>query len=312
MKVRPRTQDGSLDILLVGDVMVDIVVAHTEPVATGSDTPARILMRGGGSAANTACWLASMGRAVGLGGSVGSDPLGVQVVQELERSGVDTRFVVAGPLATGSCVVLVDASGERTMFPDRGANAALDIGVMDDAVGAAPPRWFHLSGYSLLGIGSRTTALDGLDRMRARSVPTSVDASSAAPIAEVGAASFLNWIDGIDLLFANEDEVAALGGGDIVIERVGALVTKLGPNGARWTDGSKTVEVQAVAAAVIDTTGAGDAFAAGYLGALLDLADPHACLAAGCRMAAVAVGIAGGRPPEGGAGSADDEPLAFD
>ena len=291
-------------LLVIGDVMVDVVVSHEGPVAPGSDTPARIAMRGGGSGANTACWLASTGRGVMLGASLGNDVVGRQAVDDLHAAGLSTALVIHRDRPTGTCVVLVDGTGERTMFPDRGANDAPEHSIADalhddpdPEVDEPPPSWFHLSGYTLLGEGSRVVALDAIDTARRIGVPTSVDAASTAPLLAVGADVFLGWIDGIDVLFANEDEVEALGGPEHVLDHVGALVTKRGAAGASWTDGTATHEVPAVPAEVVDTTGAGDAFAAGYLDAWLAGPDPAAALAAGCALAAVAVTVVGGRAP---------------
>ena len=124
-----------------------------------------------------------------------------------------------------------------------------------------------LSGYTLLGADSRDAGRAAIAAGRRAGVPVSVDASSAAPIRAVGADRFLGWIQDVDLLFANDDEVAALGGEAQILAAVGALVAKHGAAGAEWTDGRDRVTVDAVAAPVVDSTGAGDAPAAGFLAA---------------------------------------------
>lgn len=288
-----------VDLLVVGDLMVDVVVHHDGPVAIGSDTPASVRFHGGGSAANTAAWAGSLGRRTRLVAAVGDDAAGRDARSALAALGVELVGPVVADAVTGTCVVLVGADRERTMFPDRGANAALD----PDAVAAAfadGPGAVHVSGYALLGADSRAAGLAAIAAGRAAGAPVSVDAASAAPLRAVGAARFLDWVEGIDVLFANDDEVAALGGEAAVLAAAKAVVVKHGADGATWTDGRERVGVPAVAVDAVDSTGAGDAFAAGYLDARHRGLDVAACLAAGATVAARAVTQVGARPPHPG------------
>lgn len=281
-------------VVVVGDLMVDVVAVPDGPLAPGSDTASVVRSGGGGSAANVACWLAAAGGRVELVAAVGDDPLGAGALDELARSGVRWAGAVL-PRPTGACVVLVDQLGERTMLPDRGANDALPAAVVEAAL-AQEPAWLHLSGYALLGEGSRDAALAGLAAARTAGVPVSVDASSAAPLRALGPERFLSWIDGCDLLFANDDELAALGGETAALDAAEELVTKHGPAGASWTDGSSRMAVPAVSVEVVDTVGAGDAFDAGYLGAAVRGVGPEPALRAAADLAARCVSTWGGRP----------------
>jgi sugar/nucleoside kinase (ribokinase family) len=205
----------------------------------------------------------------------------------------DALLHVEAGRPTGTCVVLVDASGERTMLPDPGANEALPVTPLPS--GAAH---VHVAGYALLRPGSRPAARALLAEAAAAGVPVSVGPSSAAPLAAAGADAFLGWAGGA-LLVANRDELAVLGGtGDpeAAARALGReVVVTLGAEGALWSDGRAVERVPAVAAEVVDTTGAGDAFAAGLLAARLAGAGPRAQLEAGCRLAAQAVARPGGR-----------------
>lgn len=283
------------EVLVVGDLMVDVVVVPSGPLNHASDVASTIEMRGGGSAANTACWLGAAGRAVRLVAMVGDDAAAPGALALLESCGVRFAGAAVAGSATGTCVVLVDPDGERTMLPDRAANDRLDPDLVVAAV-EDRPAWLHLSGYTLLDEGSRPAARAGLDRARALGVPVSVDASSAAPLRAVGAGRFLDWVAGIDVLLANDDELAALGGLDACRTAARVVVAKHGPAGASWHDGAEAHEAPAVPTAVVDTVGAGDALNAGVVAALVAGQGPADALEAGTALAARAVATRGARP----------------
>jgi ribokinase len=271
-------------VVVLGDLMADVVAAHDGPIAHGSDTHARIEFRPGGSAANVAAWLAYAGAEVTLIGRVGRDAAADVALGGLD--GVDLRVTRDPERPTGTCVVLVAPGGERTMLPDPGANDGLAIADLPDDVFA--PGTLHVSGYALLRHGSRAAALTAMDRARDAGMKISVDPASAAPLANDPI--FLDRITPIDLLLPNEDEAEVLGRQLNVPE----IVITRGRLGATWTNGFESVEERAVPVDVVDTTGAGDAFAAGFLSVWPP--DVQEALAAGARLAAEAVQRRGGRP----------------
>jgi ribokinase len=286
-------------IVVLGDVMVDVLTRLSAPLAPGSDAPAVIRFHGGGSAANTAAWLAHAGAEPVLVGRVGDDERGRGARDELRAAGVDARLVVDPELPTGTCVVIVGPDGERTMAPDAGANDGLsDSDLPDDLLGAAAH--LHVAGYALLRPGSRPAARATIARALEHGITVSVDPSSAALLAP----EFLDHADGAGLLLPNADEARMLSGeGDperaarALATRFGEVVVTLGAHGALWTDGRESVRAGAVPMeAAVDSTGAGDAFAAGLLTARLEGADPARALSAGARLAAEAVCRPGGRP----------------
>ncbi|QYG95704.1 ribokinase [Iamia sp. SCSIO 61187] len=283
-------------MLVVGDLLVDVVAVPDGPLRPGSDTAARVRLTGGGSAANTACWLADRGTAVALLAAVGDDALGAAARHDLAAAGVELVGPVLTGVATGTCVVIVAPDGERTMLPDRGANDALPAAAvaaaLTDDVG-----WVHVSGYALLHEGSRAAGVEALAAARAQGVRTSVDAASSGPLRDLGAARARDLMAGIDVLFANADELAALGGIGAVRGHVGAVVLKEGAGGASWIGAGPAITLPAAPAEVVDTTGAGDALAAGALAALVAGADAAGALAAGVAVAARAVAQVGARPP---------------
>jgi sugar/nucleoside kinase (ribokinase family) len=289
--------DPHTRVVVVGDLMVDVVARLSGPLARGSDTPARIERHGGGQGANVAAWLAACGVSVTFVGRAGDDALGREAVAELAAAGVDARVPVDPERPTGTCLVLVEPGGERTMVPDPGANDAL---VVEDLPEGAH---LHLAGYTLLREGSRAAGLRALAQARAREMTISLDPSSAAPLAAVGAATFLQWAGPVDLLVANVEEAALLSGHShadhsarALTELATEVVVKLGAEGAAWSGGAEVRRRPADEVEVVDTTGAGDAFAAGLLSAWRPGRDPEAALAAGCRLAARAVSKPGARP----------------
>jgi sugar/nucleoside kinase (ribokinase family) len=291
-------------IVCVGDVMLDVLARLPGPLATGSDTPAPVTYQPGGSAANTAAWLVAAGARALFVGRVGDDVSGRQAVADLVRAGVETEVGVDPERPTGTCIVLVDGHGERTMVPSTGANAGLGDQPLPSTLFDPPTAHLHLSGYAMLTAGARRGALRARDLAVAAGCPVSVDAGSSAPLRVVGPDTFLDWLPVPCLILANADEAAVLTGRDgsdaanarALGARLGEAIVKRGRHGALWSDGRELVEVEAEAATVVDTTGAGDAFAAGVLAARLGGADVQATLAAGCRLAARAISRLGARP----------------
>ncbi len=292
-------------VVVLGDVMTDVVAQVAEPLAHAGDTPARIAMRPGGSAANTAAWLGALGAPAAFVGCVGDDDAGRAALDALRAHGVAPMVAVAPGAATGACVVLVDAAGERTMLPDAGANALLRPG---DLPGDAfvPGGHLHVSGYALARDETRATALAALGRARGAGMTTSADPASAAPLAALGRDAARALLRGIGLLLVTLDEAEVLCGSrdpsavaDDLLADHDEVVLKLGGDGALWRGGDGA-RASAPAAAppgpVVDTTGAGDAFAAGWLASRRAGADPAAALAAACRCAASVVGRPGARP----------------
>lgn len=294
-------------VLVVGDVITDILAVHDGVLAPDTDTAARVTTTGGGSAANTAAWLAHAGLTVDLVGVVGVDLAGEERVAELTEAGVGCACVVWSRTSpTGTIIVLTDGT-HRTFVTDRGANHELQASDVDEALAVLPGLvHLHLSAYTLLDKSTRAAGLRALTAAAERGLSTSLDAASVQPLRAVGPDRFLAWARDTGLLLANLDEAHALTStvdeqpaavARALARSVPEVVVKLGPHGAVWARGDEVRTVPAVPADVVDTTGAGDAFAAGLLAARLAGADVDAALHAAVRLGAVAVGLVGGRPP---------------
>lgn len=257
----------------------------------GTDTSCTVLRARGGSAANVAVAAARAGAPAAYVGRVGADEVGDRLVGQLRSAGVEVRGERAG--RTGSIVVLVAPDGERTMLTDRGDAARLGPA---DAAWVAGAAVLHVPAYSLADGPIRQTSLD-LWRHVGRGPLRSVDASSTALLDQRGAVWWRNELAALapDVLFADAAEAAFLGIGDAPPPGLDLVVLKDGPRPARvLRAGSDPVEVPAEGVErVLDSTGAGDAFAAGWLVATIAGADPVEATVAAHRVAREAVAVAG-------------------
>jgi sugar/nucleoside kinase (ribokinase family) len=290
-------------VVVVGDLMVDVVAAAQEPLAHASDAAAHVRWAGGGAGANVAAALAGHGVPAVLVARAGDDLAGRGAVDELRAAGVDARVAIDRERPTGTCVVVIGTDGERTMLPDRGANLALAPSDLPADVLRAGGH-LHLSGYVLLHEGCRPAGLDALERAHAAGMTVSIDPASAEPLRRAGAEAFLTWVAGSHLLVPNRAEAAVLTGEHEPERaarelarraRAAEVVVTLGADGALWTDGTRTAHAPAPTTAVVDTTGAGDAFAAAWLAARRGGSGPEAALHEACAAGAAAVGRAGAR-----------------
>jgi sugar/nucleoside kinase (ribokinase family) len=291
---------GAPRALVIGDVMVDTIVRPEGPIAAGSDRRAKIASRPGGSAANQAVWLAHFGVKVDFVGRVGA-PDWEHETALLRRAGVEAHLVADAAHETGRLIALLDPSGERSFLTDRGANEALEGSDIPDALisGAA---LIHLSGYSFFAPRARAAVLDVM--RRAEGKPVGVDPASAEFLREVGAANFLSWTAGATMLFPNGEEAAVLAGsqdperqGERLSAHCPLVVVKRGAAGCEAWQGEKRWRVAAPAARTLDTTGAGDAFVAGFLAARLKGEDMEASLRRAVAAGAAATEFVGARPP---------------
>jgi sugar/nucleoside kinase (ribokinase family) len=257
----------------LGDLLLDVIVRPGQALVRGGDVPAGTRIGAGGQAANVAAWAVALGGGGRYLGKRADDAAGALVAAELERHGVALR----GPIVsgrTGVVVSLVDADGERSMASDRGAAAELG----PDEVDAA---WLdgcdvlHVSGYAL----ARTPVADAAERLaglaRARDVAVSTDVS-AATLVDTAFRDRLGRLRP-DVLFATEAEREALGG-ELAAP---AWVLKRGERGCRFSRDGESIELPPDPGPVVDTTGAGDALAAGFLlGGTLEQAAARAMRAA--------------------------------
>jgi sugar/nucleoside kinase (ribokinase family) len=255
---------GAVLVCTIGDLTLDVVVRLEGPIAVGGDTDAAIRLSAGGQAANVAAWASELGARARFIGKRGADDAGRIAFTRLREAGVEVHGPEAG--RNGVICSLVSPDGERSMASDRGTAADLRPDEVE-------PAWLddcdHLfvSGYALMREPTRSAAFRAAELARGNGAAVSVDLASWSAIRDVGAERFRAVVAALapDVVFTNEDEERVIGA---MLPDV-TWVLKRGAAGA-WFDGDE--RAAAPVARVVDTTGAGDALAAGWIVGGPDLA----------------------------------------
>ncbi|MDQ1400746.1 MAG: hypothetical protein QOK20_2678 [Acidimicrobiaceae bacterium] len=313
--------DRPFDIITIGHAIVDVLAPSSDdlPWAHGMEKGTMTLIdeeratelyqvlgpaieSSGGSAANTAAGIAALGGSVGFIGKVRDDKLGEVFTHDIRASGVafDVPAATSGP-GTGLCLIMVSPDAQRTMATYLGAGAFLypdDI----DANLCIEAKIVYIEGY-MCGLHetewsvSKAAAACHLKGGRfalSLSDPYWVDLKAAA----LGA-----LLNDVDILFGNEEEVTAMTGADLdlalaeLAHRCELVVVTRGALGSLVVANNQVIEVPAhPVETVVDTTGAGDLFAAGFLYGLTHDYEPADCAELGSLAAAEVIGHLGARP----------------
>jgi sugar/nucleoside kinase (ribokinase family) len=270
---RARRTPGRPRIVVVGDLVVDVVLRPDQSLEHGSDVPGRITLTQGGSAANTARWLGRLGARSSLVAAVGRDAPGRALVKVVRIDRVTPHVIRVAGARTGRIGVLLAPDGERTFVQDRGA--AVQLRPAD-----LKPAWFaradaiHLPIYSLLDEPLGLAGRRAIELGRAAGAAVSLDLASIGPLLARGRRAARSLIAEIapDILFATASEAEALLGRYAVeglLDAAMVAVVKRGSKGAtvlaREGDRRLRFEVATTPISAADTTGAGDAFDAGFL-----------------------------------------------
>lgn len=284
---------GRRPFLVVGDAFADLSARVRRFPEEGGDAHARrIEWSSGGSAANVAAALASLGTPVRLVARVGADPAAVVALRAARRAGVDLSLVQEDPEEpTGLCFVVVSEGGERTFFSARGANENLapaedGASLLDGVAG------LHLSGYALIG-GSRAAALDLARAARESGTPVSLDL--CLPLVEARREETLGLLPLFSVVFGNDRDASLLAAEDvdgavraIAARGVAVAVAKTGEKGCVVATAEGVRGVAPFSVEAVDTTACGDAFVAGFLHARTRGAPLPSCGALGNALGALA------------------------
>lgn len=287
----------AMTVACVGVHVLDVHVVGIESIPASSDGQLveSIRMSAAGTAGGTALVLARLGAEVRSYGAIGTDPISDSLLALLGREGVDTAGLVRkGDQQTSASVLPVRPNGDRPAWHCIGANGAFTLDDLpDDALDGLTH--LHLGGPEFLG-GEAAGEL--LQRARAAGVTTSVDV--LAP----GDPGMLEWIAAAlphtDHLLPNDEQVLGFTGASSLADGsralldlgVGCVAVTQGARGALVATSDDVVEVPAFPVDVVDTTGCGDAFSAGYLRGLSLGRSPAAAARLGCAAAAqVAQGL---------------------
>jgi len=288
-KLRPR-------VVVLGDLVLDVVLAPERSMVVATDVAGRVALRQGGSAANTARWLARLGARVALVSAVGRDPVGRALVAAVRADGVAARVVRIPGVRTGRIGVAVAPDGERSFVADRGAADLLRPADLR-------PEWFtgiellHLPAYSLLGSPLGDAGRRACELAHGTGALVTVDLASVKPLLAGGRPRALEIVAAAapDLLFATEAEARALAGDrgpERLLRLAPVLILKRGSAGATIIaeDGgvARRSDVATRALDAVDTTGAGDAFDAGFIVGWLAARRDGAAAPVGLRRATIA------------------------
>jgi sugar/nucleoside kinase (ribokinase family) len=314
----------ALDIVAVGDAIVDVIATCDDAflekrgLEKGSMRllsedqagelydavgPAREIS--GGSAANSMAGAAALGLSTAFIGQVADDQLGAIFAHDMRALGVHFETSAnAGPPPTGMCLILVTSDAQRTMSTFAGASHLLSPGAIDPELIRSASMTF-LEGYLWGPLQPRAAMLEAAHIAHAsgRTVTFTLSESLCSGASREGVVGMIDR-GAVDILFGNEREVRNLTGcgalGDSIealSSKVQALIVTRGPHGAIAIERGEHAEAPAAPVAkVIDTTGAGDLFAAGFLAARIRGRALKACLEAGAIAASEAISHFGARP----------------
>jgi sugar/nucleoside kinase (ribokinase family) len=292
-----------IKVYCIGDLMLDIVAqipTSPQDLHLGNDTRTIISTHGGGAGGNVASWLAVLGCDVTMVGRIGNDAAGAAITSEFDALGISYGDIVKPGFHTGVVICLVDPSGERTMLADNGANAGLAISDLPplDGVNAV-----YITGYAPLAPLSRDGVLAMIKEINSHNIPIIFDPATVGGMKDVPVSEILSWCGLMDTLIMNEEEAIYLSGSsnvemalDFFLDHAPRVIIKRGSAGAIGRErGAEIVSIAAHATQVVDTTGAGDSFAAGFIDAFTSGRDFAQAIERASVVAAHCVAIVGAR-----------------
>lgn len=292
-------------IMAVGDLVWDVLAQPDTLLLPGGDTTGRIALAPGGSAANVAAWVARVGAPAAFVGAVGTDAFGDLIVADLVREGV-TAHITRNQHDTGVIVVMIDRAGQRSMITNQGADFHLqphDIPI--DAVQQAAH--VHITAWSLFTDPPRAAVIHAAKVAKAAGATVSFDPASYQMIREMGRDTFDAIVAElpVDIVLPNRDEGMVLTGerepaaiADALRKRFkeAVVVLKLDKDGCYVRAANYAQHHATSAVDVVDATGAGDSFNAGFLAHYVRTGDLAGAAQRANQVGSWVVGHFGARP----------------
>jgi sugar/nucleoside kinase (ribokinase family) len=281
-----------MNVITMGVHVLDVLVRPVDTIPEGQSSVLveGIEMSAAGTAGGTAATLAKLGAAVRTAGAIGTDPTGDLLVTLLEKAGVDTAFLARRDgVPTSASVLPIRPNGDRPAFHLLGANPTYGPDdVPWDALREADH--LHLGGPELLGPDLPVRILSFA---REHGVSTSVDLLAPGSLGSFELIS--PFLSHVDHFLPNEDQVLGFTGTSdldagcrrLMDAGVGVVAVTRGGDGARVVSADSSVDVPAFPVTVVDTTGCGDAFSAGFIQGVKLGRDPKAAAVLGCAVAAL-------------------------
>ncbi len=270
MDLQLRVQDTLLGTLEVDKGIMTLVDSPRQNTILAGLDGQPVNRCSGGSACNTVVGIADFGGQTAYACKVGDDETGQQYLDELDQLGIDCH-VAPNPGETGTCVVLITPDAQRTMLTHLGASTSLSVAdVHEDEIAKA--QYLYVEGYLFSDPGTKAAALEAIRVAKAAGVKVALTVSDPFLIA-ICKDEFQALIEGpVDLLFCNLEEARALTGAEdpvecarIIHRHADNVALTLGKDGSIIMHGGEAFPIEGVTVDAIDTTGAGDMYAAGVL-----------------------------------------------
>jgi len=302
MDIQVRTDDAFLSAMEIEKGIMTLTDDARQKVILDALSDHDINFCSGGSAANTIVGIADMGGRTAYACKTGNDRFGEQYLDEMKQLGVAIE-IDANEGQTGTCVVLVTADAQRTMLTSLGISSSLDANDISESE-VAKAKYVYIEGYLFLGESTKAAALKAIELAKKNNVKVALTISDPFLI-DICRDQFQQLIEGpVDLLFCNEDEAKALTGKEdpidcaqVIHQHCENVALTLGKNGSIIMHEGEVLPIEGVEVDAIDSTGAGDMYAAGVLYGITNGLTWHQAGHLGSHAAARVVSQLGARLP---------------
>lgn len=251
------------NIVVIGDIMIDIVAIIDEEINRGSDTKSNTSMQFGGAAANVATWLGINAVPCHLVGALGDDVFGDLFQRRFQQLGIRASIHTSN-FNTGSVIAISHPDKERSMLSELGANIDVSKALSDSII--TENSIVYVSGYVLFQEVNIQFVNNLINNAKQRGSILVLDPASSSPLQKSSGPQLLKWLSEFDYILPNEDELETLM--NLGYEKDAIIFEKCGAKGVTIQSAGNSIQLSADSINVVDTVGAGDAFAAGVLAGL--------------------------------------------